>query len=312
MSSGPCPPDASPTPTPTTTPTTTPTPTPSFGVTPNVTPTSSLTPTPTPTINPCENVGAVILTGGTISPSPTPSPTPSPSPGSKITVTGATNYYINEGFFECGDVAELIGCDESNVYYVNSPIIFTGSSVTTGTTLNVTVNGETLCVYYNQNINGSSTHVLNSINSIVADCNSCDITPTPTPSITNTPTVTPTPSSTPPRTQFYSIGTNFFSVKPLSITACNLYNGGSPGSTTYYSTVDETTFFGCPTGYTVYSYSSTFNNYIPVVNGFIVRDSLSSYGGCWIEINNSGGTNGQVVDYGSCLGASCGNVGNNC
>jgi hypothetical protein len=137
------------------------------------------------------------------------------------------------------------------------------------------------------------------------------ITPSPTPPSTQTPTVTPTPSITPSSPSLYSvIGNNFYSAKPTPDPICSLYTGNTVGVTTYYALVDEATFFACPTSYVVYEY--VLGSFSPVVNGFIVRDPFGPYGGCWIAINNSGGTNGQVVDFGSCTGASCGSVGSGC
>jgi len=136
-------------------------------------------------------------------------------------------------------------------------------------------------------------------------------TPTPTPTATQTPTVTPTPSITPSSPSLYSvIGDNFYSVRPTPDPICSLYTGNTVGVTTYYALVDETTFFACPTSYVVYEY--VLGSFSPVTNGFIGRDPFGPYGGCWIEINNSGGTNGQVVGFGSCTGASCGSVGSGC
>lgn len=109
---------------------------------------------------------------------------------------------------------------------------------------------------------------------------------------------------------YYELGTNFYSVKPTSESLCGFYTANTSGSTTYYALVDETTFYGCPEGYIVYEY--VLGSYSPVANGFIGRDPFGSYGGCWLEINNSGGINGEVVDRGSCTGASCTTVGTTC
>jgi len=130
-------------------------------------------------------------------------------------------------------------------------------------------------------------------------------TPTNTPTITQTQTITPTPTL-----PYQMIGTNFYSVKSTVDPVCNLYTGNTVGVTTYYAMVDEATFFACPTSYVVYEY--VLSGFSPVTNGFIARDPFGPYGGCWIEINDSGGTPGQVVGFGSCTGASCGSVGSGC
>lgn len=111
---------------------------------------------------------------------------------------------------------------------------------------------------------------------------------------------------------YYVIGDNFYSVKATSASICDSYTANTSGLTTYYALVDETTFYGCPTLYVVYEYNNVFNDYYPVANGFIARDPFGSYGGCWLEINNSGGINGKVIGSGSCTGASCGTVGTAC
>ena len=185
MSDGPCVTVVSPTPT--LTPTITPTisVTPTEGVSP--TPTITLTTTPTPSLSDvCGNVGADITTGNTINPTPTPTPTPTPSSGSKETVLGAVTYEIDNGIFDCGDVARLIGCDDSAEYLVSSPIIYSGGVLSTGSTINVTIGGEEVCVEYIEDIQGSSTHIISQFNSINIDCDNCSTPPpSPTPLVYN-------------------------------------------------------------------------------------------------------------------------------
>lgn len=182
-----CPPD--PTPTVTTTPDPTPTPTPSATVaaTPTVTPTVTPTITPSSTSTICTGVTAVITTGTTTGTTPTPTPTPSPTVGRPYFASGNTEYIINDGYFICGDVAYLTDCNSSEVYYVNSPISYSGGVLSTGTTFNATINNEEVCVTYQSDISGSITHNITTINNIYGDCSGCVITPTPTPTVTPTP-----------------------------------------------------------------------------------------------------------------------------
>jgi hypothetical protein len=185
MSDGPCPPTPSSTPTPTATPSMTPSATPSFAVsaTPSLTP--SMTPTPSPS-NVCDTVGADITTGSTISPSPTPTPTPTPSEGARKTVSGAVTYEIDNGYFECGDVAYLTGCTNGEVYYVSSPILYSGGTLSTGSTFNATIGGSQVCVTYVEDVQGSSTHIISSFNSLHVNCSDCTTPPpTPTPAVYN-------------------------------------------------------------------------------------------------------------------------------
>lgn len=171
----------------------TPTPTVSVSVTPSITPTDSpipsvsatpsttvsptptqgLSPTPTPSITPTNvecDVDADITTGTTVSPTPTPTPSISPTPGGSSSSGGEVIFDISEGYFDCGEVAYLTDCNSSNTYYVSTPLSFNGSIVSQNTNLNVTIGGEILCVTYVEDILGTSTHVITSINSTHSDC----------------------------------------------------------------------------------------------------------------------------------------------
>jgi hypothetical protein len=162
------------------------------------------TPTPTPTeTNPCIGVGAVFTISATTTPvvTQTPSPTPTPSLQRNINVVDTAYYVIDEGYFECGNVAVLNGCSNNEQYYVSSPILYSGGVLTTGTTFFATIDTQEMCVEYLYDTNGSSSNILNSVGEIYSGCESCElvITPTPSPSPSTTPTptpsVTPTPSS---------------------------------------------------------------------------------------------------------------------
>jgi len=185
LSSGPCDPEVSQTPTPTATPTVTPTLTTTPGGTP--TPTLTTTPTPTPTATEiCSGVGASITTGSTVNPSPTPTPTPTATPEPKQTISGATTYHIDSGYFDCGDVAYLTNCDTSDVYYVVSPILYSGGTLATGSTFNATINGQEECLTYVEDVQGSPTHVITEFNSLHTSCSDCSTpSPTPTPVVYN-------------------------------------------------------------------------------------------------------------------------------
>ena len=185
MTDGPCDPKVSPSPTPTST--VTPTLTPSTSIGASLTPTPTMSVTPTPSLsNECGNVGADITTGNTINPSPTPTPTPSQTSCGNETISGAVTYEIDRGFFDCGDVAKLVNCLTSDEYFVSAPIIYSGGSLTTGSTFNAAIADEVVCVTYVEDIQGSSTHIISSFNSLSLDCNDCTVpTPTPTPAVYN-------------------------------------------------------------------------------------------------------------------------------
>ena len=184
-----------PTPTPTVTPglspSPTPTNTPTNTITPTNTPTNTVTPTLTPTptstlINDCDAV--IIINDDVKDITPTPTPTPTSTPQACITpVGGAVTFIIDDGYFDCGEVARLTNCDPNDKeqeFYVTAPIPYTGGTVTSGTTFNGTIGGVDYCLTYEEEVEGSSTHILTSVNSIDADCLECTTPdPTPTPEI---------------------------------------------------------------------------------------------------------------------------------
>jgi hypothetical protein len=144
-------PGLSPNPTPTNTPTNTITPT----NTPTTTVTPTLTPTPTSTlINDCD---AIIIIGDDVkNPTPTPTPTPTGTPQACITpVGGAVTFIIDDGYFDCGEVARLTNCDPNDKeqeFYVTAPIPYTGGTVTSGTTFNGTIGGVDYCLTYEEEV----------------------------------------------------------------------------------------------------------------------------------------------------------------
>jgi hypothetical protein len=160
----------------------TPTPTPTPTVTIGFTPTPTVTPTPT------QNCTAVIIIDDSVTPTPTSTPTPTPTPTTCLTpVGGAVTFIIDDGYFDCGEVARLTNCDPNDKeqeFYVTVPIPYTGGTVTSGTTFNGTIGGVDYCLTYEEEVEGSSTHILTSVNSVDADCLECTTPdPTPTPEI---------------------------------------------------------------------------------------------------------------------------------
>jgi len=191
-------PTVTPTNTPTLTPTITPTDTPGASVTPTPTitdtptetptntPTQTLTPSPTPP-EPSSGCTAVITTGTTTTSTPTPTPTLTPTPQPGTPVGGEVTFIIDEGYFDCGEVAKLINCnpnEKDQEFYVTLPISYSGGTITSGTTFNGTIDTIERCLTFVEEIEGSSTHILTSVNSVDADCNDCQTPdPTPTPNI---------------------------------------------------------------------------------------------------------------------------------
>jgi hypothetical protein len=174
----------------------------STGATPTPTASSvvpSSTPTPTPTNPTCASFGAnVTVTDLTPTPTPSSTPTPTPTLVRSVNTGGTVNYVIDSGSFVCFDVKELKDCDTGTLYYVTENIEYTGSTVTTGTTMQVYLNGNLRCMTYQRDVNGSATAYLGEVVEVYpSGCVSCALTPTPTPTQTLTPTPSITPSATP-------------------------------------------------------------------------------------------------------------------
>jgi uncharacterized protein YegL len=243
--------------------------------------TSCLTPTPTPTLTQtptksydiCVDVTSVINVGfesPTSTPTPTQTPTPTLERDNQV-ISGIT-FTIDYGYFECNEVAKLTNCNNGEIYYVNTPLIFNNNEIQTDKIIKCEINGQEVCATYNENINGSSTHFIFNISDVSDDCGSCTITPTATP--TNTPTITS--SSTPTPTPSLYVG-NFVYV----YSACN--------STTMVVQPERVTY-DIGSGALIpgqafsfnsqcWSYVGVFNNpYIPP-SGFIVTNYDYNYFG---------------------------------
>lgn len=121
-------------------------------------------------------------------------------------MSGSVTFRLFDGVFSCNTVRKLVGCDNSQIYYVADYLSFNGNPITTGTTFIADIvspsGSDKLCLFYDSDVDGSSTSYVTQIYSIETDCNTCEVpvTPTPTPTITTTPTITPTPSVTPSAT----------------------------------------------------------------------------------------------------------------
>jgi len=269
-------------------------------------------PSPTPSVTPSVTP--------TITVSPTTSPTPTPTPP-----CSASTYY--DGTFVANNFSYNVRYTLSGTLYNNKPQWTSSSNGTirwNGFRWEISGWSPSGVLFYNTNNSTDTPDTTSWVYQGCADGQTCSVsfvtlgcgeplpyTPTPTPTATQTPTVTPTPSITPSTPSIYKeIGSNFYSVRTTTEPICDLYTGNTAGITTYYALVDESTFFACPTNYVVYEY--VLGSFVEVSNGFIARDPFGSYGGCWLEINDSGGTSGQVVGYGSCDGASCGSIGTGC
>ena len=120
--------------------------------------------------------------------------------------SGSVTYKIFEETFSCNTVKKLVDTITGSVYYTADPLIYSGSSLSTGQTFSGKFVGpegyNTKCVTYTEDVEGSSTISLQTVLAIFASPAGCSFTPTPsvtptmtpTPSITVTPTPTPTPS----------------------------------------------------------------------------------------------------------------------
>jgi hypothetical protein len=175
--------------------TTTPTPT----ITPTITKTPTVTPTPSMTGNLAISVGMSAYTY--TYPSVSVSPTPSITPTNNIIISGNVIYNVLDKSFAFSGTRLLTECSTGVIYYAYQDLIFGGIPVVIGQTMRVVVNGQQRCFEYTSNITtvNSSNIYIDEILEVIANCSSCLITPTPTPtaSITPTPTVTPTIESTP-------------------------------------------------------------------------------------------------------------------
>ena len=103
-----------------------------------------------------------------------PLPTPTPSVNRDLNITGNGTYVINDGYFVCSNVARLVSCDRNNIFYVNLPIIYSGSPINVGEVINVVIDAETYCVTFVESIIGSSSHYITTINSVHVNCEDCE------------------------------------------------------------------------------------------------------------------------------------------
>ena len=154
------------------------TPTPSISITPSLTPTPSIsinpTPTPSSSIGSCVNTEVLFFTQGiSPTPSPTMTPTPTPSIQRNLNINKLSTYLINGGEFICSNVARLISCETSEVFFINLPLIYEGNIIPIGTILNVQIDNITYCLIYANEVVGSSSHTITIINSIHNNCNNC-------------------------------------------------------------------------------------------------------------------------------------------
>ena len=122
----------------------------------------------------------------------------------------------------------------------------------------------------------------------------CNQTPTPTPTVT--PTITPTQSSS----GYNSLGLFFGLHGGGSSQPCNSFNGGGVPNIEYFTDVSLLTFLNCPTGNSVYAFSS--GNYVLIGNGAFVSNT-----GC--IFNMSGGV---VTSTSPCVGGDCSGIGSGC
>ena len=172
------------------------TPTPTLTQTPTVTPTMTMTPSSTGGLG----IDVSLSSYTYVYPSHTPSMTPSVTPTNDIIISGNVTYNVLDKSFSFSGVRELKECSTSVVYYVYQDLIFSGVPVNIGEVIRVVVNGEQRCFEYLADSSVTSPNIyIDQILEVNANCSSCLITPTPTPtaSITPTPTLTPSLTITP-------------------------------------------------------------------------------------------------------------------
>ena len=254
----------------------------------------SPTPSVTPTITPSEEVMIspmsfslfsssvecdvdVSIVDVTNSPTPTPTVTPTPSSTPPFLVSGFTGFKICNGAFNCGDVKRILRCNGSGYYYISEPIVFGAVVLTGGTTfIGVMNQGQSECLTYVDDINGTATDYLDNVISVViGDCGSCAFTQTPTPTPTVTPTTTPTPTVTPTSSQPAS--TSYVYTACTSPNRMVVQSVPVPGVTTGKSFVASGT---------CWTYVNSFQNYVPP-GGFVVVSSNLNYLGTPVTVFNN-------------------------
>lgn len=252
----------------------------------------SPTPSVTPTITPSEEVMIspmsfsifsssvecevdVSIVDVTNSPTPTPTITPTPTSTPPFLVSGFTGFKICNGAFNCGDVKRILRCNGNGYYYISEPIVFGSVVLTGGTTfIGVMNQGQSECLTYVDDINGTATDYLDNVISVViGDCGSCSFTqtPTPTPTVTPTSTLTPTPtptSSQPASTSYvYTACTspNRMVVQSLPVAGVSIGQAFQASGTcwTYVTTVQN---YVPPGGFLVISFTGNYFNSISSIS----------------------------------------------
>ena len=132
-------------------------------------------------------------------PSVTPSITPTQTLEIKILGIGGTiDYEIFDNLFNCGIMAKFINCSTLEEYFITTPIYFGDIEINENYVKINIGEDDTVCMIYDSNTFGSSTHYIYDIISAV-DSGSCDdctvqrarIEMSPTPTTTTTNTMTP-------------------------------------------------------------------------------------------------------------------------
>lgn len=161
----------------------------------------TVTPTPTPAPQYCNFVGINFTISAYTTPDITPTPTPTVTPTNNVLLSGSAGFEIFQQEFVCSSVKVLTDCNSLNEYYVLGDLIYSGAPVGTGTTMQVVLDGEYLCVTYTRDdSNFTSNRVVDFVSMIYTGCTDCSIVPSPTPTPSITPTPTITPSITPTQT----------------------------------------------------------------------------------------------------------------
>ena len=162
-----------------------------------------VTPTPSPTGIICNNKAiSFSMSGYTPAVTPTVTNTPSVTLTRTVDVQGKATFVMLDERFSCVSSRVLTNCDTGKELYTTDTLVFSGISITTGTTFFALINNENMCVTYTRDDSSiSSNSTVNFIYQIYGSCEYCSIYPTPTPTVTttstNTATPTPTQTSTP-------------------------------------------------------------------------------------------------------------------
>jgi hypothetical protein len=231
-------------------------------------------PTPTPTMTPTPSSSSTICVGKSMSasvaeasPSPTPTSTPTPTPSSStpISDSATVGFITNSDFFTCSQIKRLQDCDTSEYYYVSGNLVLSEILLSAGTVFSAVIDGNSVCVTYVDDIDGSASNVITEIIGTSVDCISCTIVPSPsvTPTLTPTltPTVTPTPSSTPSGLLKYvytaCTGPNTMIVQTEPVTSLTVGQAFA-ASGTCWSYVGVFTPYNPPAGFIVVNFTGNY------------------------------------------------------